>query len=227
MSFPWSISCGNTLRWGSARASHGDIAQNTVGGAPSLERRARSWAQWPHLVTRAMPSVPTTTGPNTVVGAAGTGSRGRGRSGRPWRRNCPCTETFLRNAQFWLCFTISDIASLLEAIAPPVKRIMTTVASSWATPIVEVLVSLDVTEAVVAEAGRGRNLIVSTRSFRAMKRLTGRDAVGRTVMAALRAGVSMPSTSLDNVAHGVNAMMADKLGPDDFEALRPVQTRPR
>ena len=141
-------------------------------------------------------------------------------------------ETFLRNAQFWFMPRISDIASLLEAIAPPALQEdydnSGLLVGEPDTEVTGVLVSLDVTEAVVAEAQeKGCNLIVSHHPliFRAMKRLTGRDAVERTVMAALRAGIGLYAihTNLDNVAHGVNAMMADKLGLDDFETLRPVQ----
>ena len=45
-------------------------------------------------------------------------------------------------------------------------------------------------------------------------------------MAALRAGVGLYAihTNLDNVAHGVNAMMASKLGLADFEVLRPAKS---
>ena len=140
-------------------------------------------------------------------------------------------ETFLRNAQFWFMPRISDIASLLEAIAPPALQEdydnSGLLVGEPNTEVTGVLVSLDVTEAVVAEAQeKGCNLIVSHHPliFRAMKRLTGRDAVERTVMAALRAGIGLYAihTNLDNVAHGVTAMMADKLGLDDFATLRPV-----
>lgn len=140
-------------------------------------------------------------------------------------------ETVLRNAQFWFMPRISDIAALLEAIAPPALQEdydnSGLLVGEPATEVTGVLVSLDVTEAVVAEAqAKGCNLIVSHHPlvFRPMKRFTGRDAVERTLMAALRAGIGLYAihTNLDNVAHGVNAMMADKLGLDDFATLRPA-----
>ena len=92
----------------------------------------------------------------------------------------------------------------------------------------KVLVSLDVTEEVVEEAKAcGVGLIVSHHPivFRPMKRLTGRDQVERTVMAALRAGIGLYAihTNLDNVAHGVNAMMCRKLGLEGMKVLRPAQ----
>lgn len=141
-------------------------------------------------------------------------------------------ESVLRNAQFWFMPRISDIASLLEAIAPPSLQEdydnSGLLIGEPHTEVTGVLVSLDVTEAVVAEAVRkGCNLIVSHHPliFRPLKRLTGRNQVERTAMAALRAGVGLYAihTNLDNVAHGVNAMMADKLGLDDFETLRPAK----
>ena len=127
---------------------------------------------------------------------------------------------------------IADIAHLLEAIAPPALQEdydnSGLLVGEPSTEVTGVLVSLDVTEEVVAEAvAKGCNLIVSHHPivFRPMKRLTGKNLVERTVMAALRAGVGLYAihTNLDNVAHGVNAMMADKLGLDDFATLRPAQ----
>ena len=128
--------------------------------------------------------------------------------------------------------TISDIAGLLEAIAPPALQEdydnSGLLVGEPGTPVTGVLVSLDVTEEVVEEAvAKGCNLIVSHHPivFRALKRLTGKNQVERTVMAALRAGVGLYAihTNLDNVAHGVNAMMAEKLGLDDFATLRPAR----
>ena len=128
---------------------------------------------------------------------------------------------------------IADIAHFLEAIAPPALQEdydnSGLLVGEPSTEVTGVLVSLDVTEEVVAEAvAKGCNLIVSHHPivFRPMKRLTGKNLVERTVMAALRAGVGLYAihTNLDNVAHGVNAMMAEKLGLDDFAVLRPAKS---
>ena len=91
-----------------------------------------------------------------------------------------------------------------------------------------VLVALDMTEAVVAEAvATGAQMIVAHHPviFKPLKRLTGQTAVERTVMAALRGGIALYAihTNLDNVAHGVNAMMGRKLGLEGLRVLRPVQ----
>ncbi len=128
---------------------------------------------------------------------------------------------------------ISDIAQLLEAIAPPALQEdydnSGLLVGEPETEVSGVLVSLDVTEEVVQEAvSKGCNLIVSHHPivFRPLKRFTGKSQVERTVMSALRAGVGLYAihTNLDNVAHGVNAMMAAKLGLDDFEVLRPAKS---
>ena len=106
-----------------------------------------------------MPSVPTTTGPAAPwSGRQGTGSRGReeGSEGHGGEIATMPAETFLRNAQFWFMPRISDIAGLLEAIAPPALQEdydnSGLLVGEPDTEVTGVLVSLDVTEAVVAEA---------------------------------------------------------------------------
>lgn len=80
-----------------------------------------------------------------------------------------------------------------------------------------ILVSLDMTEAVVDEAiKKGCNVVVSHHPilFRPLKSLTGKNHVERTVMRALRNHVSLVAvhTNLDNIIGGVNAVIADKIG---------------
>ena len=106
-----------------------------------------------------------------------------------------------------------DITQLLEAIALPSGRIMTTADSSsesqrWSSPAYGVL---DVTEEVVDEAvAKGCNLIVSHHPivFRPLRSLTGRNKVERTSgRPAGGVGLYAP-TPTSTVAHGVSAMMA-------------------
>jgi dinuclear metal center YbgI/SA1388 family protein len=134
----------------------------------------------------------------------------------------PCKNCFM--------VRISDITALLEAIAPPALQEgydnSGLLVGEPSTEVKGVLVSLDVTEDVVAEAvERGCNLIVSHHPivFRPLKRLTGKNQVERTIMMALRSGVGLYAihTNLDNVAHGVNAMMCRKLGLGEMRVLRP------
>ncbi len=80
-----------------------------------------------------------------------------------------------------------------------------------------VLLCLDVTEAVVEEAiEKSCNLIISHHPliFGGLKRLTGREAVQRCVIKAIRHGVAVYSahTNMDNVMRGVNGKIAEKIG---------------
>src|SRR5690606_11605917 len=79
------------------------------------------------------------------------------------------------------------------------------------------LLTLDCTEAVVAEAVEHRcGLIIAHHPviFRGLKALTGRDGVERTILAAVRNNVAIYAahTNLDNVIDGVNGEMAMRLG---------------
>jgi len=126
---------------------------------------------------------------------------------------------------------IQQIIDHLEQLAPPALQEdydnSGLLVGEPGTVVDKVLVSLDVTEEVVAEAvTMGAGLIVSHHPilFRPLKRITGRNQVERTVMAALRAGIGLYAihTNLDNVAHGVNAMMCRKLGLEGMRVLRPA-----
>lgn len=93
-----------------------------------------------------------------------------------------------------------------------------------------VLVSLDVTEAIIREAQeKGCNLIVAHHPiiFGGLKQLTGQNFVTRTVMMALRhhIGIYAIHTNLDNVAHGVNKRIADTIGLTHPRILQPQKGR--
>jgi dinuclear metal center YbgI/SA1388 family protein len=90
-----------------------------------------------------------------------------------------------------------------------------------------VLTTLDSTEAVVEEAmSRNCNLIVAHHPiiFGGLKKITGKNYVERTVIAAIRNNIAIYAihTNLDNVMHGVNGRMAEKLG---LVNCRPLQSR--
>lgn len=79
-----------------------------------------------------------------------------------------------------------------------------------------ILVTLDVTEAVVEEAiQKGANLIVAHHPliFGGLKRISPANHVGATVIRAIQGGIAVYAihTNLDNVLDGVNGMMAEKL----------------
>ncbi|MEJ7661144.1 MAG: Nif3-like dinuclear metal center hexameric protein [Hymenobacter sp.] len=95
-----------------------------------------------------------------------------------------------------------------------------------AAEITGVLLALDCTPAVVAEAARrGCNVVLCHHPviFRPLKRLTGKGLVEQTIMAALKADVAIYAahTNLDNVRHGVNARLAEKLGLVNPRILAP------
>lgn len=94
------------------------------------------------------------------------------------------------------------------------------------TEVQGVLVSLDCTEAVVAEALRlGCNVVVAHHPivFRGLRKLTGKTYVERTVMQAICGGVALFAihTNLDHVWGGVNFKIAEKLGLEAVSILSP------
>jgi dinuclear metal center YbgI/SA1388 family protein len=121
-----------------------------------------------------------------------------------------------------MSITIADIVRSLEAIAPPSYQEsydnagLLTGSGSW--ECTGVLTTVDVTEEVVMEAVASRcNLIVAHHPiiFGGLKRITGRNYVERTVIAAIKQDIAIYAihTNLDNVvAGGVNGRIAKKLG---------------
>lgn len=88
------------------------------------------------------------------------------------------------------------------------------------------LITLDCTEAVVAEAVRhGCNLIIAHHPpiFKGLKSITGRNDVERTILAAIRNHVAIYAmhTSLDNVLNGVNSEIAQRMGLKPLHVLDP------
>lgn len=127
---------------------------------------------------------------------------------------------------------IADIARVLEHHAPP------QLAENYdnvgllvgeANEICNgVLVCLDVTEAVLAEAlEKNCNLIVSHHPiwFGGKKKLTGIDYSSRVIMQAIRKNIALYAihTNLDNIFSGVNKKICDKIGLTDCQILQPMQ----
>lgn len=89
------------------------------------------------------------------------------------------------------------------------------------------LLCLDVTEDVIAEAAQlGCNVVVSHHPllFHPLAQVTQHDYVGRTLTAAIRAGVNVYAahTNLDNAAGGVCHQMAQQLHLQDCRPLEPI-----
>ena len=90
----------------------------------------------------------------------------------------------------------------------------------------KVLITLDVTEAVVREAiACGANLIVSHHPliFRPLKSINSATEIGRCITLALQNNIAIYAchTNIDAVANGVNAMICDKIGLQNQKILSP------
>lgn len=127
---------------------------------------------------------------------------------------------------------VRDIVRFLEEWAPPVLQESYDnsglIVGDINQNISKVLISLDCTEEIIDEAiEKGAELIVSHHPivFKGLKTFTGSNYVERTVMKAVRAGISLYAihTNLDNVKTGVNYELATALGcaPESLEILRP------
>ena len=126
--------------------------------------------------------------------------------------------------------TVQDLARLLEAAAPlAYQESYDNAGLQCGNPQAEitgVLLALDCTPAVVAEAlRRGCNVVVCHHPviFRPLKRLTGANEAEQTIIAALKNDVAIYAahTNLDNVRGGVNDKLAQKLGLINTRVLAP------
>jgi dinuclear metal center YbgI/SA1388 family protein len=117
--------------------------------------------------------------------------------------------------------TVREIYNLLDKIAPVSLQMdfdnAGFLVGEGERKVSRVLVSLDITEAVVEEAlQKGAQLIVSHHPviFQPVKRITDEDKAGRTLLALIRGGISAicMHTNLDAVQGGVNDKLAEAAG---------------
>ncbi len=124
------------------------------------------------------------------------------------------------------------LTNYLETIAPPAYQESYDNAGlivgdpNW--EIKGVMLCLDSTEAVLDEAiKKGCNLVVAHHPivFKGLKRFNGKNYVERVVMKAIKNDIAIYAshTNLDNVAHGVNAKICEKLGLTNTRILSPKQ----
>ena len=129
--------------------------------------------------------------------------------------------------------TLDDVLDILHEIAP------LELAADWdnvgvllrpstrAVTVKKCLLTIDLTEAVIAEAkAYGADLVVAYHPpiFKALSRLDAEDATQRRVLAALAAGfvVYSPHTALDAAAGGLaDWLIEGALGSDMPESIRP------
>lgn len=125
---------------------------------------------------------------------------------------------------------INSIIQALEQLAPPVLQEhydnagLITGSASW--ECTGVLCSLDATEAVILEAkAKGCNMVVAHHPivFGGLKKINGKNYVEKAVIAAIKNDIAIYAihTNLDNVMHGVNNRIADKLGLINRKILAP------
>ena len=125
---------------------------------------------------------------------------------------------------------ISEITSFLESVAPLQLQEsydnagLLTGNSNWLCS--GIITTLDATEAVVQEAIEKKcNLIVAHHPiiFGGLRKITGKNYVEQTIIAAIKNDIAIYAihTNLDNVLHGVNAAIADKLGLVNRHMLQP------
>jgi len=126
--------------------------------------------------------------------------------------------------------TIADICQNLEQWAPPSLQESYDncglLVGDSQLPCTGVLCSLDVTLEVIEEAmANGCNLVVAHHPliFGSLKRIDPNHPVGRTLTCAIRNDVAVYAihTNLDNVLHGVNHAMAERLQLVDRQVLSP------
>jgi len=116
---------------------------------------------------------------------------------------------------------IQEITAFLESVAPPVLQesydnagLLTGNSNRDCTGIIT---TLDATEEVILEAiEKNCNLVVAHHPiiFGGLRKITGKNYVEKTIITAIKNDIAIYAihTNLDNVLHGVNAAIADKLG---------------
>ncbi|MDP2188922.1 MAG: Nif3-like dinuclear metal center hexameric protein [Sphingobacteriaceae bacterium] len=128
--------------------------------------------------------------------------------------------------------TLGALCQALEAWAPPALQEdydnSGLLVGDRQQAVTGVLVSLDLTEAVIEEAlAKGCNVVVSHHPviFGKLKRLTGADWVQRCVIKAIKADVALYAihTNLDHIQTGVSAKMAALLQLQNTRILQPKQ----
>lgn len=127
--------------------------------------------------------------------------------------------------------TVADILAFMETVAPKYMKMdwdnVGLLCGSKATPVTKILVALDPFEHVCKEAAQwGAELIVTHHPiiFQAMKSVTDETSIGRGIMLLCRNGISAINahTNLDQVAGGVNDVLARTLGLENIQIIDPM-----
>ena len=128
--------------------------------------------------------------------------------------------------------TIGEITTYLESVAPPSFQESYDnaglIIGDPETVISSVLISLDITEAVIDEAiETGCELIIAHHPilFKGIKRLNGNSYVERCVIKAIKNDIAIYAahTNLDSIMGGVNSKICEKIGLTNLNILDPVK----
>ncbi|MDW7691341.1 Nif3-like dinuclear metal center hexameric protein [Flammeovirgaceae bacterium SG7u.111] len=125
---------------------------------------------------------------------------------------------------------IRDAISILNRIAPPaLQESYDNAGLITGNPNAEltgILVTLDSTEAIIDEAiAKECNMVVAHHPivFSGLKSITGKNYIERVIIKAIKNDIAIFAihTNLDNVAHGVNKMICDRLELSKVKTLAP------
>ncbi|HYH56083.1 MAG TPA: Nif3-like dinuclear metal center hexameric protein [Anseongella sp.] len=125
---------------------------------------------------------------------------------------------------------LQELTGFLESLAPTALQEdydnAGLIAGDLEQEVSKAIISLDCTEAVIAEAVAEKAQVVIAHHpvvFRGLKKLTGATYVERTVLQAVRNNIALYAihTNLDHVPHGVNAKICERLGIGDTRILSP------
>jgi len=128
--------------------------------------------------------------------------------------------------------TVREITSILESFAPLAFQEdydnSGLIVGNANMEVKGILLTIDVTPLVVAEAAaKGLNLIIAHHPiiFKGLKRLAGNSYVERVVIDAIKNDIAIYAahTNVDSVVGGVSFKMAELLGLNNTEVLRPIQ----
>jgi dinuclear metal center YbgI/SA1388 family protein len=126
--------------------------------------------------------------------------------------------------------TINELIQHIETIAPPCYQEgydnSGLIVGNADTPITNVLLCLDSTEAIIDEAiSKNCNLVIAHHPivFSGLKRLTGKTYIERTIIKAIQHGIAIYAchTNLDNIQQGVNGKIAQLLDLVNPRILQP------
>jgi dinuclear metal center YbgI/SA1388 family protein len=127
---------------------------------------------------------------------------------------------------------IKDVTRYLETLAPvPYQESYDNtglLTGDFNAEVKGILVSLDCTEEVIAEAIESQcNLVIAHHPiiFKGLKRLTGANYVERTIIQAIKNDVAIYAihTNLDNIQNGVNQKICEKIGLNKTRILAPKE----